>query len=94
MYQRVIIVSIPKWCDYKRGQSGRRWCLCRVSIPKWCDYKTVEPTGANRQTMFQFQNGAIISISVNSTNFSTNLFQFQNGAIIRSQIESLGYIIN
>ena len=58
---RRTFVSIPKWCDYKFGNTLYPKPTFLVSIPKWCDYKRSQNYNEYSVYLFQFQNGAIIS---------------------------------
>ena len=39
-YYKLIDISIPVWCDWKRRRKGWYKILYRISIPVWCDWKT------------------------------------------------------
>ncbi len=58
-----LLVSIPIWCDYKQSSRYFQKLAWEVSIPIWCDYKRLCTRHIIRLSLFQFQYGAIISLS-------------------------------
>ncbi len=76
-------VSIPRWCDYKDFFAISPIEPRYVSIPRWCDYKYTNENPIADPSMFQFQDGAIISSRGWVVKYLEGLFQFQDGAIIR-----------
>ena len=75
-------VSIPRWYDYKKITEMTDKVYEFVSIPRWYDYKAKLSVIICILSMFQFQDGTIISEMNCATVEPMLMFQFQDGTII------------
>ena len=56
-------VSIPVWCDWESEMFTNQLVLFEVSIPVWCDWELLFPMIRRHTSRFQFQYGAIGSLT-------------------------------
>ena len=77
-----IMVSIPKWCDYKIVTKVDFMSQWQVSIPKWCDYKMPRCSDLVKIKIVSIPKWCDYKSNKCTWDILTLEFQFQNGAII------------